>query len=259
MAGSEVQKDIEGGSSKNRFSKILDYDYLKKAVRFWEGENKETIDEINEPHEHVEYIDIIAPPPHELVGANDVIFLSSAQDAVEKMMKSILGESKGLKILKSDVLALPGFGTEVVECVVSDNNPFLGKKVSEMAKEFSERYQAALITVRGREWGDFLGEEEEENKDKERSSDEADNAPRNATRHRVLETGEDTGEGEKNTHHSISQSELELTALDESNKPTVIGSSEDLGLISSEKKVLEVPTVSEHVLTLGDVILCVTN
>eukprot|EP01040_Poterioochromonas_malhamensis_P001714 gene1712-1819_t len=259
VAGSEVQKDIEGGSSKNRFSKILDYDYLKKAVRFWEGENKETIDEINEPHEHVEYIDIIAPPPHELVGANDVIFLSSAQDAVEKMMKSILGESKGLKILKSDVLALPGFGTEVVECVVSDNNPFLGKKVSEMAKEFSERYQAALITVRGREWGDFLGEEEEENKDKERSSDEADNAPRNATGHQPLKT-DDTVEEGKNNNQVISQSEIELTPVsgDESNKVTAIGSSEDVGLIS-EKKVLEVPTVSEHILTLGDVILCVTN
>eukprot|EP01040_Poterioochromonas_malhamensis_P001712 gene1714-1817_t len=262
VAGSEVQKDIEGGSSKNRFSKILDYDYLKKAVRFWEGENKETIDEINEPHEHVEYIDIIAPPPHELVGANDVIFLSSAQDAVEKMMKSILGESKGLKILKSDVLALPGFGTEVVECVVSDNNPFLGKKVSEMAKEFSERYQAALITVRGREWGDFLGEgeeKEEDKKDKERSSDEAGDivhVPRTATGHQVLETEESTEEG---NNQVIVESEIELTAIDESNKPTVVGSSEDLGLIPSEKKILEVPTVSEHILTLGDVILCVTN
>ncbi|KAK0349629.1 hypothetical protein LTR94_032329, partial [Friedmanniomyces endolithicus] len=116
------------------------------------------------------------------------------------MMKSILGESKGLKILKSDVLALPGFGTEVVECVVSDNNPFLGKKVSEMAKEFSERYQAALITVRGREWGDFLGEgeeKEEDKKDKEGSSDEAgDNVHvhRTATGHQVLETEESTEE-----------------------------------------------------------------
>ena len=57
----------------------------------------------------------------------------------------------------------------------------------------------------------------------------------------------------------IIESELELTGIDESNKPTVVGSSEDLGLISSEKRVPEVPTVSEHILTLGDVILCVTN
>ena len=68
------------------------------------------------------------------------VFVSSAQDLVEKMMKSIAGESKGLFILNSNAMALPGFGTELLECVVSHQNPFLGKRVSEIAPLFAERY-----------------------------------------------------------------------------------------------------------------------
>jgi hypothetical protein len=40
--------------------------------------------------------------------ADDIVFISSAQDVVEKLMKSIAGESKGLYILQSNVLSLPG-------------------------------------------------------------------------------------------------------------------------------------------------------
>lgn len=56
----------------------------------------------------IEYQDLIAPPLMETLAADDIIFISSAQDVVEKLMKSIAGESKGLYILKSNVLSLPG-------------------------------------------------------------------------------------------------------------------------------------------------------
>jgi hypothetical protein len=55
-----------------------------------------------------EYKDIIAPPITETLLADDIIFISSAHDVVAKMMKSIAGESKGLYILQSNVLSLPG-------------------------------------------------------------------------------------------------------------------------------------------------------
>jgi hypothetical protein len=56
----------------------------------------------------VEYKDIVAPSISETLLADDIIFISSAQDVVEKLMKSIAGESKGLYILHSNVLSLPG-------------------------------------------------------------------------------------------------------------------------------------------------------
>jgi hypothetical protein len=55
-----------------------------------------------------DYKDIVAPSLSETLLADDIIFISSAQDVVEKLMKSIAGESKGLYILQSNVLSLPG-------------------------------------------------------------------------------------------------------------------------------------------------------
>ena len=100
--------------------------------------------------ETAEYADIIAPNSMELLGSGDVIFISSAQDVMEKLMKSIAGESKGLFILQSNVLALPGYGSELVECVISDTNPFLGKQLGSIASEFAEKYKSSVITARGR-------------------------------------------------------------------------------------------------------------
>jgi di/tricarboxylate transporter len=76
-------------------------------------------------------------------------------------MKSILGESRGLYILQGNVLSLPGFGTEIAELVISDTNPFIGSKVSDVVTSFGAKYQAALITVRAKDFGkDFLNEVE---------------------------------------------------------------------------------------------------
>jgi hypothetical protein len=222
------------------------------------------------------YIDIVAPPPHELIGANDIVFLSSAQDAVEKMMKSILGESKGLKVLQSDVLALPGFGSEVLECVISDNNPFLGKKVSEMAAQFAEKYQAALVTVRGREWGNFLSSEEEEEegagaeekKSTEEGDEESGNINERSQHNRRAERINQNDDDDINVIVDRANSgggEVELTEMrsgklnnDSEDNLSLNNEDVNVGLVTG-KPVLEVPTVSDHIVTLGDVVLCVTT
>ena len=108
-----------------------------------------------------EYFDIISPGPQEVIQAGDIVFIASAQDAVDKMLKSILGESKGLYILQGNVMSLPGFGSELVELVVSDSNPFVGQKVSEFSAEFGERYKSGLITLRPKDFGKQLSSENE--------------------------------------------------------------------------------------------------
>jgi hypothetical protein len=152
----------------------LDVDYVSRRTNFWfargpalpdrlessdPGDSrKEKRDEDVEtgtismyrPTDCDTYHDLVVPDPHEIIVAKDVVFISSAQDAVAKMMKSIMGESRGLFILKSNVMSLPGFGTELLECVVSESNPFVGMKVSEISQLFADRYKAGIITVRGK-------------------------------------------------------------------------------------------------------------
>jgi di/tricarboxylate transporter len=248
VAGMEPPKDLESGKTRSSRS-ILDYKYLKETVRFWETGKDTAREEIETtPQDEVEYIDIIGPEPYELVGANDIVFLSSAQEVVEKMMKSIAGESKGLKILKSNVLALPGFGSEVLECVISDTNPFLGKKVSEMAKEFHEIYQAALITVRGRDWIEF-------------SNEDTENLPGIDAGHLPVSTAEDPANNPRmSLAITTNESEIELgSSTAEMPKKFLLSTESDKGAKEATKEQLEVPTISEHIITLGDVVLCVTN
>lgn len=147
--------DVEVAAPKDVSSSLFDREYLKRALPFWKPRSAEPTQQPVEEQtfagdQSPEYADIIAPSPSEFLRVGDVVFISSAQDVVEKMMKSIAGESKGLRILKSDVMALPGFGSELVECVVSDTNPFVGKKVGDISVEFSDAYKASIITARSK-------------------------------------------------------------------------------------------------------------
>jgi di/tricarboxylate transporter len=100
-----------------------------------------------------EYQDILSPDPlSEVVLAGDVLFVSQAQIVVSKLMKAVAGEAFGLKLLDSNVMDLPGFGSELMEIVLSHTNPFLGKKFGDISKEFSETYEVAIITSRSRCW-----------------------------------------------------------------------------------------------------------
>eukprot|EP01032_Pedospumella_encystans_P019222 gene19222-21859_t len=151
----DAHSTSDATTSRSTIANILDMNYVRDHALAWASTfSKRNFTETNSDKgsqdgdqakrsddgkdEDIEYVDIIAPSYHEIVGPHDVLFVSSAQDVVEKMMKSIAGESKGLRLLKSNALALPGFGTELLECVVSDTNEFLGMKVSEMAGPFAE-------------------------------------------------------------------------------------------------------------------------
>ena len=240
---------------KNRSSaNVLDVEYLKKSAQYWfkaseiprflgdyssVASSAERAESGEGPAnaEQEEYVDIVAPSVTEIIGAEDVVFISSAQDAVEKMMKSILGESRGMFILKSNVLALPGFGTEVIECVVSDTNPFIGRKVSDISGPFAEKYNAALVTVRAKDWGSLTGEE-----------DNAADASNGSNANKSAESL--TGDGVE----LIKQGEPIIAtpvAANNGNDET----KEDAALIPGLKSI----SISDHVLGYGDLILCVAN
>lgn len=99
------------------------------------------------------YEDVIAPQPHETLHEGDIVFISSAQEVVTKLLMSLGGENSGLHILDSNVLDLPGFGSEVVELVISGNNPFIGRNLGSCAAEFSEKYRVGIISTRARASG----------------------------------------------------------------------------------------------------------
>lgn len=96
--------------------------------------------------------DIVAPSPSDTICAGDIVFITSAAVLIKKVLKSIAGEAKGLELLSSNVLDLPGYGTELAELVISNESPFLGKNVANVSNEFAERYGAAIITFRPREY-----------------------------------------------------------------------------------------------------------
>lgn len=235
---------------KSRSSVILDKEYLKKQAEFWltkpnipdrmeyqtsSAKAAAAAEEVDLEQQALEFHDLIAPSYHEPICAEDVVFISSAQDAVEKMMKSIMGESRGMFILKSNVMALPGFGTEVLEMVVSDSNPFLGKKLKDITADFSERYSAGLITVRAKDWN-MSGEADEKN-----SVEDGGNEG-HATGATALVPSDDPAGG------------IELTQVNGSN-----GSVDDQQRKSLVHEQHAKVSISDHVLAYGDVVLVVTN
>lgn len=249
----------------------LDREYLMRTSQFWfsmsakslaiparlekTDDNGELVGlsdddvEMNAGQAEETHIDIIAPTPDELICADDVVFISSAQDLTQKMVKSIMGESRGLYILRSNVLALPGFGSELVECVLSDTNPFLGQKISEVSEEFSERYASGVITVRAKDWG--VGEEEEEeSKVEEGESPSTSFKPVGSIPGDVVDGGEiELGQ--------VGQAEGgdDITPLNEDVDDSLIREATSAPADSRLHQV----SISDHVLSYGDVILCVTS
>ena len=131
------------------------FDYVNYYIRiskFWfhntvtPSDDEDVIRSFNETKH--DYIDMVSPAAEEIIRPRDVLLISSGQDAISKMMKSILGESQGLYILTSNVLLLPTVGNVLVECVISDKNPFLNSPLALIAQQFRETYRAGLVTIR---------------------------------------------------------------------------------------------------------------
>lgn len=247
-------KDSKEGSVP-RPSSVIDQKYLKDFGKFWFSttsipdrlEHKEDEHSASEGSKDIEaseaeYRDIIAPDFLEIIQEGDIVFVSSGQDAVEKMMKSIMGESRGLYILKGNVMALPGFGTELVECVISDSNPLVGMKVEEATPLFAERYKAGLITVRGKNWG------------AEGHTSTVDSTGSDAVQEVKEESSEIVSSGDSQTATSLGDATgttgIELTSKDPTKEQPAAAAQE-----THRKHVV----VSEHVLQYGDTILCVTS
>ncbi|RYG66007.1 hypothetical protein EON64_10735 [archaeon] len=108
------EKGVEDGKHKSRSSSILDPEYLRKTAEFWLAkpsipdtipedsttDEEEVVRRSREEGEEADvegggalgaenFVDIIAPSFHEVLCNGDVVFIASAQDAVQKMMKSI--------------------------------------------------------------------------------------------------------------------------------------------------------------------------
>ena len=244
-------------------SSFIDVDYLAESAKFWyekpnipdrlgdyaqaaQGEeDAATADP--EKNSDKEYYDIIAPSFHETVQAGDIVFIASAQDAVEKMMKSILGESRGLYILKGNVMALPGFGSELVELVVSDANPFVGQKVSDISADFGDKYKAALITVRPKDFGHLLSASHTNKRDVESDSE-------SKAQSETVVVAEEVGI-ELVDVSAKPADEQEKIALEKEEKAKA--AEEEL---SRNAKALHAQVVvSDHILRYGDTLLAVTN
>ncbi len=223
---------------------------IKQSVQEYEIRNSndlETgdVEDAANAHEPIEFTDIIAPNEDEIIFAGDVVFISSARSLVAKMMKSIAGESKGLRILKSDVMSLPGFGSELAECVISDSNPFRGMKISEIKPLFAKKYNAGLITVRGKDWG--------------RISEETVNASEESSKKEELTT-----DANETSHVASQNQDVEMTAVvaaettnDNENDTAARVENADKKSVSTTPS--NTAAVSDHVLAYGDCVLIVTN
>jgi di/tricarboxylate transporter len=204
-----------------------------------------------------EYIDIIAPTFHETILPGDVVFIAHAQDVVEKMMKSIAGESQGLCVLESNALDLPGYGTELVECIISDSNPFVGRVVSSITQEFNERYQAGLITVRGKDWGNSQPADGEENSQIPLVNSSAESKHVDDVEANQVEVvlADQTSGNVALSHRVPTEDDANLPTAQPPIDDSKSTDERELRIASSNVK----KAVSEHVLHYGDVVLCVTS
>mmetsp|Transcript_3284 Transcript_3284/g.7428 ORF Transcript_3284/g.7428 Transcript_3284/m.7428 type:complete len:394 (+) Transcript_3284:171-1352(+) len=92
-----------------------------------------------------QYVDIFPVPAGESIQQGDIVFLTT--DSTDLLSRIGKKESlKGLKILDGNVYDLAGFGTDLVEVVLSDRNPFIGKSLQ--GSGFGKHYGAAVVAAR---------------------------------------------------------------------------------------------------------------
>ena len=91
----------------------------------------------------VRYVDIFPVHDGESLEEGDIVFLmTNSGGALRKLYdKKIM---QGLYILDASVYDLAGFGTDLVECVLSRKSPFIGKPVT----DFGKYYGGAVVAVR---------------------------------------------------------------------------------------------------------------
>lgn len=81
--------------------------------------------------------------------AGDTIFIAHAQQAIEKFIKTMPWESKGITTLSgASIYDVPAYGYGVVELYISAANPFVGQVLGEVAAEFSATYECTIISAK---------------------------------------------------------------------------------------------------------------
>ena len=135
-----VAVDSHYKNAKNSF-----FSFLPKFLSLPEG--FEVVDE--------EYFPVppgfedIKPDPDTVIQGGDVRFIGNSVLASEKIMKTMPWESKGIVFPGNiGIKDLPAYGDVVVELVLSDINPFLGRSLYEVANDISARYEGAILSAR---------------------------------------------------------------------------------------------------------------
>ncbi|KAJ1438555.1 hypothetical protein B484DRAFT_416185 [Ochromonadaceae sp. CCMP2298] len=147
----------------------VDKAYIRKKMHLWEGpdplpplppilEDEENKHDLENKHDSYvievtrshfsssrQYVDVFPVPEREAIQKGDIVFLTmDSRDLLSRIGKK---ESlKGLKILDGNVYDLAGFGTDLVEVVLSDRNPFIGKSLQ--GSGFGKHYGAAVVAAR---------------------------------------------------------------------------------------------------------------
>jgi di/tricarboxylate transporter len=91
-----------------------------------------------------QYRDIFPVPDDEIIKRGDILFVGSGSGM---LMNKIDAEAmKGLKILDANVFDLAGFGSDLVEVVISNRNPFIGKSIASC--NFANYYGGPVVAAR---------------------------------------------------------------------------------------------------------------
>jgi hypothetical protein len=91
-----------------------------------------------------QYVDIFPVPDGEIIKKGDILFVASGSGVF--MNRINVHAMKGLQILDANVFDLAGFGSDLVEVVISNRNPFIGQSIT--SSSFSKYYGGPVIAAR---------------------------------------------------------------------------------------------------------------
>lgn len=111
------------------------------------------------PNDQFEYFDIIAPDVNTPLFAGDILFLGCAKAVLEKLAGSVSFQLTGLRVLNSNALGLIGTGTELIEAVLADTSPLVGKSIGEALPVLKSQYNIGVIAFRPRKVNETPREE----------------------------------------------------------------------------------------------------
>jgi len=94
----------------------------------------------------VQYCDILPVSSSEIIRSGDILFLSIGSKDHLLLQEKI--REFGLKLIDVNILDLPGFGSDLIELVLSDSNPFIGQCIGNT--NFAQHYESSIIAVRSR-------------------------------------------------------------------------------------------------------------